>query len=202
MLKATGIAVAEYDEDLSILLRWRITLLLESKKKMIKHCLVYSMMTRMDRNTWSKFHLYKANQVLGSGADVVLLSPLQCAQSTGKTSPPHCSQEPPNHPWGQVTFQTAQAQTNSAALQDNRLLEPREKWARHNFCHQNWEYIWSERLRQIPSLLCISASLFLQLCKAWHEALQKCRKSRSRNAESYGAEMQKVTEQNGKTRAK
>lgn len=69
-----------------------------------------------------------------------------------------------------------------------------------NFCHQNWEYIWSERLRQIPSLLCISAPRFLELCKAWHETLQKCR-----NAESREAEMQKVTEQkrhdNGQTDA-
>lgn len=57
-----------------------------------------------------------------------------------------------------------------------------------NFCHQNWEYIWSECLRQIPSLLCISAPRFLELCKAWHETLQKCRKSQSRNAESHRAE--------------
>lgn len=68
------------------------------------------MMTRRDRHTRSKFHLYKASQVLSSGADVVLLSPLQCARSTGKASPPHCSQGPPTHPWGQVTFQTAQVQ--------------------------------------------------------------------------------------------
>lgn len=65
---------------------------------------IYSMMTRMERHTRSKFHLYKASQVFGSGVDGVLLSPLQPAQITGKTSPSHCSQEPPTHPWGQVTF--------------------------------------------------------------------------------------------------
>lgn len=60
------------------------------------------MMTRMDSCTRSKFHPYKANQVFGSGADVVWLPPLQPAQS--KTSPPHCSWEAPTHPWGQLTL--------------------------------------------------------------------------------------------------
>lgn len=119
-----------------------------------------------------------------------LLSPLQPARSTGKASPPCCSWEPPTKPQGQVTFKTAQAQINSAGLQDNRLLESREKCAICNFCHQNWEYIWSESLRQIPSPLCISASPSAQLCKVWHARVKGT------------AEMQKVTEQHGKTGAR
>lgn len=65
-----------------------------------------------------------------------------------------------------------------------------EKCAICNFCHQNWEYIWSESLRQIPSPLCISASPSVQLCKVWHTRVKGT------------AEMQKITEQNGKTGAK
>lgn len=112
----------------------------ELKNNKNHHCLVsvYSMMTRMDKQTRSKFHPYKASQVLGSGADMVLLPPLQPAESTAKL---HLHTAAKRHQPTPRAAQIAQAQTNSAALQDNRLLEPRQKCASHNFCHQNWEYI-------------------------------------------------------------
>lgn len=108
----------------------------------------------------------------------------------GKASHPRWSQQPPTHARGQVTFETAQAQIQSAGLQDNRLLQPREKCAICNFSYENWEYIWCESLRQIPSPLCISASPSVQLCKVWHTRVKG------------SAETQKVTEQNGKMGAK
>lgn len=148
------------------------------------------MRTRMDSHTRSKFYLYETNQVLSSWEDVVLLSILQPAQSMGKDSHPCWSRQPPTHARGQVTFETARAQIHSAGLQDNRLLQPRQKCAICNFSYQKWEYIWSESLRQIPSPLCISASPSVQLCKVWHTRVRG------------SAETQKVTEQNGKMGAK
>lgn len=140
----------------------------------------------MDRQARSRFHPDKANQVFGSGADVVLLSALQPAQTTGETSPPHCSQEPPTQPWGQVTFETAQAQTNSAALQDYWSLE-RNVQVAISATRTGSTFDLSASGK---SLLCISASRFLELCKAWHETLQKCRKSQSRNGTTRAKQMQ------------
>lgn len=142
----------------------------------------------MDSHTGSKFYLCKT-EFSAVGQAWFYYHHYSLPEAQAKPSPPCYSREPPTHPWGQITFETAQAQINSAGLQANRLLEPREKCAFRNFCHQNWEYIWSESLRQIPSL-CISASPSVQLCRVWHTQVKGTTETR------------KVTEQNGKMGAK
>lgn len=110
---------------------------------------------------------------------MVLLSALQPTQSTGKTSPPHCSQEPPTQPWGQVTFETAQAQTNSAALQDYWSLERNVQVA-----------ISATRTGSTFDLSASGKSLLFsasQLPGSWSFAKPDMR--HCRNAESHRAEM-------------
>lgn len=117
---------------------------------------------------------------------MVLLSSLLPAQSTGKASPPLCSWEPPTHPQGQVTFETAQAQINSAGLQDNRLLEPREKCAICNFLPPELgiHLIWEPQANPFSSLH-LSFPIHTALQSLTHTSKRHCR-----NAESHWAEWQ------------